>query len=143
MDLVQVDTKTVPKIPPVLLEEFDRRTPLEGLCTRCHAEDVGGKGLKLESITQISGAALNLTSALFHQRQAEIVTPENLILIQLTEKSKRARRPVLARFSWKKGSFWVKPNKKGWVEFFLDEITHQGDLTVQPNTGHLDLKIQR
>ena len=138
LDLIRVDTKVFPEIPQILLTEFDRNTPLDGSCTRCHADGMGGKYLKLELITWLSGETLNLTTSLFHHLQAEIVKPEDLIHIQFIEKPRRA----LARFSWEKGRFWVKPNKGGKLGISLDEIAYQGNITVQANIGRLALDIE-
>lgn len=138
LDLLRADTNAITEISSVLLSEFDRDTPMDGSCTRCHTEGVGGKDLKLEFMNWFNGEALNLTTALFHHRQAKIIKQDNLMYIQLTEKSRRA----LTRFSGEKGSFWVKPDARGWVRISMDTIAHQGNITVQPNTGHLVLEIQ-
>ena len=143
VDLVEVKRKTMQKIPPILLEAFDRDTPLEGSCTRCHTRGVGGKDLKLEFIDRLNGASLNLTTALFHHRQAKIIKQDDLMHFQFTEESRSARKQAWARFSWNRGSFWVKPDAGGWIRMSMDTIAHQGNITVQPNTGHLDLNIQR
>ena len=68
---------------------------------------------------------------------------DDLIQIKLIEKSRRARRKASARFSWKNGSFWVKPNRSGELVFSLDAIAHQGNITVHPSTGRLYLDIQQ
>lgn len=143
VDFVEVQRKTTQKIPPILLEEFGRDTPLEGSCARCHTEGVGGKDLKLEFINRLKGTSLNLTTALFHHRQAKIIKQNELLHLQFTEKSRRARKQALVRFSWKRGSFWVKPDAGGWIRISMDTIAHHSNITVQPNTGHLDLRIRR
>lgn len=143
MDLVQADTQTVLKIPSVLFAEFDRNKPLEGWCTRCHQEGIGGKHLKLESMRWLSGNILNLTSALFHHRQAKIVKQNNLIHIQLTEKSRRVRKSTLVRFSWENGCFWVKPHENGEVGVSLDAIAHQSNIIIQSSKGELALNLKK
>lgn len=143
LDLVQADTKLDRKVPPVLLAEFDRNIPLEGWCTRCHQEGVGGKNIKIESMRWLSGSLLNLTSALFHHRQTEIVKQNNLIHIQLTEKSARVRKNTLVRFSWEKGCFWVKPQENGKVGVSLDTIAHQSNIILQASTGQLVLDLKK
>ena len=143
LDLVEVNRKKVPKIPPVLLSEFDRNTHLDGSCSRCHANGIGGKDLKLESIDWLSGTELNLTDAPFHYREAKIHKPGDLIPLQPTEESGRAGRRTLVRFSWEKGSFWVKPNEKGILKLSLDAIAHQGNITVQTRTGRLGLDFRK
>ena len=134
---LKVNTKSVPKIPPILLAEFDRNTHLEGSCTRCHTERIGGKNLKLEYINLLSGATLNLTEVLFHHRHAEIVKPDDLMHLHFGKKSKQ-----IVRFSWKKGSFWIQSEIKRGIRLSLDTIAHQGNITVQPSTGRLTLEIQ-
>ena len=141
MDLVEVQTTPVPEIPNVLLAEFDRNTPLDGSCSQCHTEEIGGKSLKLEFIDWLSGEELNLTTALFHHRQASLFKLENPIHIQLTDKSWRTRRHVLAKFSWEKGSFWVKPNRGNRLGISLNADAHQSNIIVQPNTGSLALDM--
>ena len=143
LDLIEVNSKKVPKIPQVLLSEFDRDLPLDGSCSRCHSNGVGGKDLKLESIDWLSGIELNLTDAPFHYRQAKIHKPVDLIPIQLIEESGRAGRRTLVRFSWKKGSFWVKPDEKGTLKLSLDAIAYQSDITVQTRTGRLGLDFRK
>ena len=142
LNLVESDTKAVLEIPPVLLAEFDRNTPLERSCTRCHAAGIGGKALKLVSINVLSGESLNFTTALFHHKKAKFLKQEHLIHIHFAGKSRRARKRVLARFSWENGSFWVKPNKTGQVILSLDAIMLQSNITVQPSTGQLSLEIK-
>lgn len=141
LDLVEVETTSVPEIPQLLLAEFDRNTPIDGSCTRCHPVGLVNKSLKLESIGWLSGEALNLTTALFHHRQASLFKLENLIHIQLTEKTWRMRRGTLAKFSWEQGNFWVKPDIEGKLRFFLDATAHQGNITVESSTGRLALYI--
>ncbi len=141
LDLVEVDSKKVPNIPPILLSEFDRDTPMDGSCSRCHVDEVGGKDLRLESMGWLRGVRLDLTEALFHHRQAKMVKTVDLIPIHFTEKSSRTRQRAMAQFSWKKGSFWVKPDKNGWLMLSLDTIAHQGNIIVQSNIGNLDLDI--
>ena len=63
--LVETNTNNVSKIPSILLSELDRNTPLDGSCSRCHVNGIGGKDLKLESMDWLSGRELNLTDALF------------------------------------------------------------------------------
>ncbi|MYA56071.1 hypothetical protein F4X88_07240 [Candidatus Poribacteria bacterium] len=141
MDLIEVQRAAVPEIPNVLLSEFDRSIPLKGSCSRCHTDGIGGKSLKLEFIDWLSGEELNLTTALFHHRQASLFQPKDLIHIQLTDKSWRTRRRALAKFSWENGSFWVKPNRRNKLGISLDTAAHQGNITVQANAGRLALDI--
>ena len=143
LDLVSVKTNAVPKIPSILLQEFDRHISLEGACTRCHAEGIGGQDVKLEYINLLSGTTLNLTTALFHLRQTELVKSEDLIHIQSAENLKRTKKRGLVRFSWENGSFWVKPSERGKLALTLDAIAHQGNITVQPRKGTLALKIEK
>lgn len=141
MDLVKVQTTAVPEIPNVLLTEFDRNTPLDGSCTRCHTDGIGGKSLKLEFINWLSGDELNLTTALFHHRQASLFKSGDLIRIQFTDESWRTRRHVLAKFSWENGSFWVKPNRENRLGIFLDATAHQSNIIARANTGRLALDL--
>ena len=142
LELVQTDTNTVPEIPHVLLAEFDRNTPMDSACTRCHAKGIGGKDVKLRSINSISGGMLNFTSSLFHHREAKLLEEESLIQLYFSGKSRQESKQALARFSWKNGSFWVKPDKTGQVILSLDAIAYQGDITVQSSTGQLVLAIK-
>ena len=142
LELVQADTNAVPEIPQVLLSEFDRNTHMERACTRCHAAGIGGKDIKLEAINWLRGEALNLTTALFHHRQAELLKEANLIHLYFTEKSRQARKRAFARFSWKNGSFWVKPDKTGQVILSLDAIANKSNIAVQPSIGQLALEIK-
>ncbi len=143
IDLVEVQTTTVPEIPSVLLTEFDRNTPLDGSCNRCHTDRVGGKALKMEFIDWLSGEELNLTTALFHHLHASLFKTEDPIYIHFTDKSWRTRGHVLAKFSWKNGSFWVKPNRGNRLGIFLDASAHQSNIIVQANTGTLTLDIEQ
>ena len=141
IDLIEVQRAAVPEIPNILLSEFDRNIPLKGSCSRCHTDGIGGKSLKLEFIDWLSGEKLNLTTALFHHRQASLFQPEDLIHIQLTDKSWRTRRHALAKFSWENGSFWVKPNRGNRLGVSLDTTAHQGNIIIQSYTGRLALDI--
>lgn len=143
LDLIHVDTKGDLKIPPVLLEEFDRDTPHKGVCTRCHTQGIGGKDLKFKSLGGLNGEVVNITTGLFHHRQAEMVKTDDLINLKLTEKSRRVRKKTSVRFSWENGSFWIKPDKWGELMFSLDANAHQGNITVQPSIGRLDLEIKQ
>lgn len=140
LDLVTVETSATPKIPQVLLQEFDRNRPLEGFCTRCHTEGIGGQDVKL-NINALSGKILNLTTALFHLRQIEFVELTDMIYIHSTKNAKRSKESPLVRFSWKYGSFWVKPSERGELAITLDAIAHQGNITVQSRKGTLGLNI--
>ena len=142
LELVQADTNTVPEIPEVLLAEFNKNTPKVRACTGCHAEGIGGKNIKLQAINWLSGEALNLTASLFHHRQAKFLKDEDLIHLYLTGKSGETSKRALARFSWKNGSFSVKPDKTGQVILSLDAIANQSDITVQPSIGQLVLEIK-
>ena len=143
LDLVEVNRKNTPKIPSILLSEIDRNTPLNGSCTRCHAEGIGGKDLKLESINWLSGAKLNLTHALFHYQKAKILEPTNQIPIQLTEQSGQVKKQAQVRFSWDKGSFWVIPDERNQVRLSLDAIAHQGNIIVEAHIGRLGLDLSK
>lgn len=142
LDLVQSDTNRGLDLPPILFKAFNQDTHLEGSCTQCHVEGIGGKNIKLEAINWLSGEALNLTAALFHHRQASLLKQEDFIHIHSAEKSRRARNRIWARFSWKNGSFWVKPDKTGQVILSLDAIANQSNITAQSNTGPLALEIK-
>lgn len=142
-DLVRIDTKKIPEIPSVLLTEFNRDIPSEGLCTRCHADSIDPIDLKLQSISSLEGKSLNLTTALFHHRLADSIKPEDMISIYLIGKSGQAREQTLAKFSWRNGSFWVKPDPLGWMKLNLDETAQQGNITVEPSTERLTLDIIR
>ena len=143
LDLVAANTNNVSEIPWILLSEFDRDTPLDGSCSRCHADGIGETDLKLESIDWLSGTKLNLTTGLFHSRQAKIVEPGDLITIQLTEASQRARKQALVRFSWEKGSFWIKPNERSQLRLSLDAIAHQSNIILESSIGRLDLDLRK
>ena len=143
LDLIEVDNKKFPIIPPILLSEFDRDTPLDGSCARCHADGIGGKDLKLESIDWLSGTKLNLTTALFHHLQAKMFTPADLLFIRFTEQLGRTQKRALVQFSWENGSFWIKPDDKGVLKFSLDAVAHQGNITVESNIGGLSLNLRK
>ena len=143
LDLVQVDTRVVPKIPQVLLAEFGRNTPQDGTCVRCHAENIGDKDSKLEFPLRVSGQRLNVTQTLFHYRQAEMVKPGDLIKIKLTKDKGRAWKEAAVRFSWKKGSFWVKPDRTIGIMFSLDAIAHSGNITIQPRNNRFVLYLDQ
>lgn len=144
LDLVKITKKTVLKKPQVLLDEFDRNTPVneDGSCTRCHAEGIGGEGLKLEPMRWLSGKVLNLTQSMFHYQRAGIIKTNHFITIQLTGKSMRWRHQALARLSWEKGSFWIKPDENAQILLSLDKIAHQGNIILQSKTGRLILDFQ-
>ena len=142
LDLVEINTNNVSEIPSILLSEFDRDTPLDGSCARCHVNGIGGKDLKLESMDWLSGTELNLTHALFHYRQTKILKPVNLIHIQVTEKSQRARKQALVRFSWEKGNFWIKPDKRSQLRFSLDAIARQGNIILESSIGRLGIDLR-
>ena len=93
----------------------------------------------MESPFRISGEVLNITQALFHHRQAKVVKQGDLIKIKLTKDKGQVRKKALMRFSWKKGSFWVKPDKRVRIAFSLDTIAHQGNITVQPRNNRFVL----
>lgn len=143
LDLVEVDSKKVREIPSVVLSEFEKNEPLDGSCTRCHSNGIGGKDLKLDYIDWLSGVELNLTDALFHYRQTKILKPSNLIHIQLTDASQRARRQALVRLSWEKGSFWIKPDDRSQLRLSLDPITHHGNIILEPSIGRLGLNLRK
>lgn len=142
LELVQANTNTVPEIPEVLLAEFNRNTPMVSACTGCHAEGIGGKNIKLQAINWLSGEALNLTAALFHHRQAKFLKDEDPIHLYFIEKSGETSKRALARFSWKNGSFSVKPDKTGQVILSLDAIANQSDINIQPSIGQLVVEIK-
>lgn len=143
LDLVQVTRKIMPEIPPILLAEFDRNTQLDGSCARCHTEEIGGKDLKLESMNWLVGTTLNFTTALFHHRKAEMIEENELFYLALMEGSARSQSKALIRFSWGKGSFWVKPNEFKELTFSLDAIAHKGNITAQLSKGRLALNLQQ
>ena len=142
LELVQADTNALPEIPEILLTEFDKNTPMTSACTGCHAEGIGEKNISLPAINWLSGESLNLTTSLFHHRQAKFLKEEDPIHLYFIGKSGKTSKVALARFSWKNGSFWVKPDKTGQVIFSLDTIANQSDITVQSSTGQLVLEIK-
>lgn len=143
LDLVQTDANRVQEMPPVLLAEFDRNTPTDGSCTRCHAEGIGGKDLKLGFINWLSGEALNLTTALFHHQQAKILKQDSPIHIHFPKKrSRRAKKLAWAQFSWENGGIWVKPDKTGRLVFSLDTVARQSNIIVRSNMGRLALEFK-
>lgn len=142
LDLVEVNTQTSGKTLPVLSAIFDKNTFPIGSCIPCHDDEIGGKNLKLEYINIIRGEALNLTTALFHHRQAKFIKPKDLIHLHFTEKSRQAMKLSSAQFSWNKGSFWVESDAQDQVRIAMDTIAHQGNITVQANMGDLVLEIQ-
>ncbi|MYB95511.1 MAG: hypothetical protein F4039_01475 [Gammaproteobacteria bacterium] len=143
LDSVEINTEAIPKIPQILLAEFSRNTSQDGTCVGCHTKNIGGKDLKMESSVRISGEILNVTQALFHYQQAEMVKPGDLIKIKLTKNKGRAWKEAAVRFSWKKGSFWVKPDRTIGIMFSLDAIAHDSNITVQPRNNRFVLHLDQ
>ena len=143
LDLVEINTEAIPEIPQTLLAEFSRNTSQDGTCIGCHTENIGGKNLKMESPVRIRGETFNVTQALFHHQQAEMVKPGDLIKIKLTKDKGRAWKEAAVRFSWKKGSFWVKPDRTIGIMFSLDAIAHSGNITIQPRNNRFVLYLDQ
>lgn len=142
LDLVQTGINPSMKIPESLQKDLNRTTPIDGTCIRCHTKEIGGNNLISESIRWISGEALNLTEVLLHYQQAGIVKIEDPIQIHFTGYSRRSRQKAFVRFSWEKGSFWIKPNNNGQIVVFFDEIANQGNIVIQPHKGRLAVDLQ-
>ena len=144
LDLVEVSTKTVPDIPPILSAELNRNTVLEGSCKRCHTEDIGGgSDLKMEAMDWLVGTTLDLTTSLFHHRKAEMIEQDKYFTLALMEGSTRTWSKAYIRFGWDKGSFWVKPNEFGELTFSLDAISHKSNITARLSKGRLALNLKR
>ena len=116
-------------------------SPLASVCAQCHDGDIGGKHLKLESLTTVSGIELALTQVLYHYYTANLVHPHDYLLLQLiSQRGKRlTSKPV--RFAWAKGSFWVKTDLSGRLVLSLDEIAHQANIRVATRQGKLVLNF--
>lgn len=112
------------------IQKTASRKPSLSVCTHCHDSDIGGKHLKLESLTALSGLELDLTHAPYHLYAAELARPHNQLSLQLlSPQGKRlASEPV--RFTWAKGSFWVTTTPAGRLVMALDEIAHQNNIRV-------------
>lgn len=114
---------------------------LASVCTQCHDATIGGKHLKLASLTAISGSELDLTQALYHTYAAELSEPQNPLLLQLTSHRRERLGSKRVRFTWEKGSFWIKSDTSGRLVLSLDEITNRGNIRVTTGKGRCVLNV--
>ena len=143
LELVQIIKNNSPQIPSMLLEEFHRKSPIGKSCNGCHAKQIGGENVKIESLGRLSATTLDLTDSLFHYRKSKMLKNEALISIQLHGESRRARNRGSMLFSWGKGSFWIKTPEGVPLVISLDPIAHQGNIAIQSSTGRLAVDIQQ
>ena len=150
LELVQVQTSLPFAIPEMLsktIKRFDGRnpegnaSPLVSPCSQCHDSGIGGEDLKLESLTSLSGVSLKLMPVLYHYDTADLDHPYTRLLFQLISHGGKRLASRQVRFTWSKGSFWVKMNLSGRLVLSLDEITRQSNFRVATREGRLVLSI--
>ena len=113
--------------------------PSASVCTQCHDGNIGGKHLKLEALTVISGLELDLTHALYHTYAALLAHPHNHLSLQSISQQGHLLSAERVQFTWAKGSFSVsvKTNLLKRLVFSLDEIAHKGNIRVTTTKGRL------
>ena len=160
LELIQTQTQTLYDVSEILSKTIKGRnfaTPVlkktehyladvsdfrsANVCTQCHDGSIGGKHVKLETLTIISGVELDLTQALYHPYAAQLAYPYNHLSLQpISQRGQRlSAEPV--RFTWTRGSFSVsvKANLLNRLVFSLDEIAHQGNIRLTTTEGRLIL----
>ena len=161
LELVQIEKKMLVDIPEMLSKTIESHSPQvahitsgtkperqnvkvagapsASVCSQCHDGNIGGKHLKLESLTKLSGVAFNLTQALYHTYTAKLARPHNRLALQLISPKGKPMGSEQMRFNWSKGSFWVETTSSGRLVLSLDEIAHQGNVRVATSKGRLTL----
>lgn len=113
--------------------------PSTSVCTQCHDSKIGGKQLKLENLTTISGLELDLTQALYHTYASQLAPPHKYLSLRSITQRGQLLNVEQMRFTWAKGSFSVKTNLLGPLIFSLDEIAQQSNIRVTTTKGRLVL----
>lgn len=147
LELVETQPPTPIEIPEMLAKMMNSHTlknaetddgQLVSVCTQCHEGKIGGKHLKLESLTTLSGTELALKESLHHYYAAGLTEADKPLALFLASKGDKQKQ---ARFTWAKGSFWVKSDAFGRLVLSLDETAHQGNVRVATPKGRLVLSV--
>lgn len=165
LELTEMQTQRLPEIPRILsktIKESNSQLPyiappttketqhqqiktpeghLASVCAQCHDDGMGGKHLKLGSLAAISGFELDLTQALYHTYAAELSDPQHPLSLQLTSQRGEKVGAKQVRFTWEKGSFWVKSNTSGRLVLSLDEIANRENIRVITRKGRFVLNV--
>ncbi|RKU12426.1 hypothetical protein C6503_17565 [Candidatus Poribacteria bacterium] len=148
LELVQTQTQHLIEIPEMLSKTINIPLSRENkvniqqatsVCTQCHQEDIGGKHLRLETLTLLSGVELELTHALYHHYTSTLAHPHKRLSFRLISHQGKRLTSEQIQFKWAKGSFQVKTNPTGQLDLWLDEIAHQGNVRVATRKGRLVL----
>ena len=147
LELVETQVSTPLEVPEMLAKMMNSHTvknaetaddQFASVCTQCHEGKIGGKHLKLESFTALSGVELALGESLYHYYTAGLTEADKPLALFLTSKEDKQKQ---VRFTWAKGSFWVKSDAFGRLVLSLDEIAHQGNVRVATPKGRLVLSV--
>lgn len=150
LELVQTQTLPLREIPSMLSKTIHMRqgrnihtvdtSHAPSVCTQCHDGEIGGKHLKLESLTAISGIELSLTESLHHVYTADLADPHNRLVLQLISQREKRLASESVQFTWARGSFKVQTNPNGHLVLSLDEIARQSNMRVSTGKGRMVLK---
>lgn len=146
LELLEIRSEPVLEIPEMLskvIESPQRKTYRQttnnqtppSACSQCHETETGGKSIKLEGLTAMSGAALEIPRAFYHHYNAKLASPHDNLLLRLT--SRRGKRLAFhpLRFTSTKGSFRVRVNASGSLVLRLDETVHQSKIRITTEKG--------
>ena len=109
------------------------------VCAQCHDSKIGGKQLKLEGLTTISGLELDLTQSLYHIYASQLAPPDKRLSLRSISQRGHLLNVEQIQFTWAKGSLSVKTNLLRPLIFSLDEVAQQGNIRVTTTKGSLVL----
>lgn len=154
LELIETQERPTPENPEMLSKTIQatKSGAYDGIkvsdstvsvCAHCHETEKGGKSLKQETLTALSGTAFAIPQVFYHHYAAKLLQPHDRLWLQLiSHRGKRlAFQPV--RFTWEKGSFRVQTDTAGRLVLLLDKIGHQSNIHVASEKGRLFLDAFR
>jgi len=139
MEIVQTVPASSWEIPKVHNTQLEiKKSDSDNMCIQCHVDGIGGKDVEIYSSGYIlSGAEIDLTESLFHHLQSGMISIGDSIQLVVVPKHRRQGLEKFVRFTWRKGSFWVKSNESDEVSLSMDATLHEGHLRAIPHQGRL------